>query len=146
MFFVAEPAVRALVYLLVFIPACALGASLESLNQYILQKNWDKADAVAMQLSNEPAIDRTALLFSIGMMAIERRRYEEAISSFREILVHRPELTRVRLELARALLFNGEEQTARLHFERVLGADIPAPVAANVRRSCNNTPTEKLEC
>jgi len=58
----------------------------------------------------------------------------EAVAAFHAILVERPGLTRVRLELARAFYLKGEDGLARGHFERVLAGDPPAAIAANVRR------------
>ena len=57
-----------------------------------------------------------------------------AITAFRTMLIDRPELVRVRLELARAFFYKGEDGLSREHFERVLAGNPPAPVVANVRR------------
>ena len=59
---------------------------------------------------------------------------DEAIAAFRTMLIDRPELVRVRLELARAFFFKGEDDLSRRHFEQVLAGNPPAPVVANVRR------------
>ena len=64
----------------------------------------------ATQASQRPGIaeqDRKALL-------------DEAIAALRKILIGRPGLVRVRLELARAFFFKREDGLARGHFERVL--------------------------
>ena len=58
---------------------------------------------------------------------------DEAVASFRALLIARPELVRVRLELARAFFLQREDSLAREHFERVLGGDLPPPVVANVQ-------------
>ena len=50
------------------------------------------------------------------------------------MLIDRPGLVRVRLELARAFFLKGEDSLARGHFERVLAGRPPAPVVANVQR------------
>ena len=88
--------------------------------------------------------------FFIGMAAIgaaqtrgvpEERRdavLDEAIAALRAMLVRRPELVRVRLELARAFFLKGEDKLARRHFEHVLAAGKPpAAVALNVSRFLN---------
>ena len=84
-------------------------------------------------------------LFLFGLAAVgasqqpgvgEARRealLDEAIASFRTMLVDRPELVRVRLELARAFFLKGEDGLSKRHFERVLAGEPPAAVAANVR-------------
>ena len=64
-------------------------------------------------------------------------RLAEAIAAFHGILIERPGLVRVRLELARAFFLAREDSLARRHFETVLAGDIPKPVAANVRRFLN---------
>ena len=98
--------------------------------------------------------DRTAILFRIGMQSLaaaaeqvddEARQelYDRAIAAFRLILVNRPELVRVRLELARAFFLKGQDGLARRHFELVLAGGVPPPVAANIRRFMNAMQTRK---
>ena len=98
--------------------------------------------------------NRTDALFRIGMTALaasqradsdEARRelYDKAIAAFRLILVNRPELIRVRLELARAFFLKGQDGLARRHFELVLAGGVPPPVAANIRRFLNAMQTRK---
>ena len=82
-------------------------------------------------------------LFQEGMEAVEEAVVEqdedrrdalldEAIATFREMLVADPGLVRVRLELARAFFLKGEDSLARRHFEAVLAGGVPEPVAVNV--------------
>ena len=59
---------------------------------------------------------------------------DEAIAAFRTMLIDRPELVRVRLELARVFFLKGKDSLARRHFEQVLAGDLPPPVIANVQR------------
>ena len=85
-------------------------------------------------------------LFRAGMEAAEASQrpgvpggerdklLDEAIAAFRAMLVRRPELVRVRLELARAFFLKGEDKLARRHFEHVLAGKPPAAVALNVSR------------
>lgn len=83
--------------------------------------------------------------FRVGMEAIAAasqaagedardEHLDRAIASFRSILVDRPELVRVRLELGRAFFLKGEDTLARRHFEQVLAGKPPAAVALNVNR------------
>ena len=87
--------------------------------------------------------DRVDILFLTGMAAIgaaEAREDEAerevlldgAIAALRDVLIDRPELTRVRLELARAFFLKGEDDLARKHFERVLAGRPHPVVAANI--------------
>ena len=89
--------------------------------------------------------DQTDILFLTGISAIGAGRqsqtkdgkaafFDEAIAAFRAILAARPELVRVRLELARAFFLKGDDTLAKEHFERVLAGDIPPVMAANIRR------------
>ena len=83
-------------------------------------------------------------LFRDGMAAVEEAVVEtdegrrnalldEAIAAFHAMLVERPELVRVRLELARTFFLKGEDGLAAGHFETVLAGDVPDEVKANVR-------------
>ena len=87
----------------------------------------------ATQASQRPDLpeERRALLLNIG------------IASFRLILIDRPELVRVRLELARAFFLKGEDGLSRRHFEQVLAGDVPEPVAANVQAFLNQIRARK---
>ena len=90
------------------------------------------------------AQDENAVRFRLGMAALEQSMRAEpdkreelldkAIAAFRAILVERPELVRVRLELARAFFLKGEDTLAKRHFEHVLAGKPPAGVALNVNR------------
>ena len=59
---------------------------------------------------------------------------DDAIKIFHGLLVLRPDLVRVRLELARAFFLRERDGLARRHFEIALAADPPAPVVANINR------------
>ena len=72
-----------------------------------------------------------------------RELYDKAIAAFRLILVNRPELIRVRLELARTFFLKGQDGLARRHFELVLAGGVPPVVAANIRRFMNAMQTRK---
>ena len=96
--------------------------------------------ALPAQAQDQDALES---LFQEGMTAVqeasvtpdEDRRdalLDEAIAAFRTMLVANPGLVRVRLELARAFYFKGEDSLARQHFEAVLAGGVPEPVAANI--------------
>ena len=106
---------------------------------------FDAALSVLRLLIEGRRVDADAL-FQFGLAAIgaaqqpnlpEARRdvlLDEAISALRAMLVRRPGLVRVRLELARAFFLKGEDELAREHFERVLAGKPPAGVGLNVNR------------
>ena len=87
----------------------------------------------------------TDILFLFGLATIEKSEQPDiteadreslladTITALRTILIDRPELVRVRLELARAFFFNGDDGLARDHFERVLAGNPPPPVVANIQ-------------
>ena len=68
---------------------------------------------------------------------------DKAIAAFRAMLVAKPELVRVRLELARAFFLKDEDRLARRHFELVLAGKPPAGVALNVNRFLNQMRARK---
>ena len=117
--------------------ACALAAVLACLML---------TAATAQDEAPLPIIDeRAAALFQFGMEALaeaeqadsdqaRRQLYDKAIAAFRRILVARPDLVRVRLELARVFFLKGRDQLARRHFEAVLAGGVPASVAANIHQ------------
>ena len=90
--------------------------------------------------------DRTDVLFLTGLAALRASQLsgtadedktallDEAVAALRAILVERPGLVRVRLELAQAFFLMAEDDLAREHFERVLAGAPPPAMAANIRR------------
>ena len=101
--------------------------------------------AGAPALSDAELRGRVSALFRRGMAAVaasqraasedEREaRLDEAIAAFHAILVRQPGLVRVRLELARAFFFKGEDRLSRRLFESVLAGNPPRPVVANIRQ------------
>ena len=104
---------------------------------------YDEALAILRPMAEAHPKD-TGTLFLLGLSAIERARrlsgtphqevlLDEAVTALRTILVDRPELVRVRLELARAFFYKREDDLARDHFERVLAGKPPGPVIANIQ-------------
>ena len=104
--------------------------------------------ATAQEAPPRELDQRVGLLFQIGMKALtdaeqadgnkaRRELYDKAIAAFRLILVNRPELIRVRLELARTFFLKGQDGLARRHFELVLAGGMPPPVAANIHTFLN---------
>ena len=89
---------------------------------------------------------RADALFILGLAAIgaalqpgktdEERDIllNEAIAAFGAILIERPDLARVRLELARALFLKGEDRLAEEQFRLILAGDLPPAVVVNVNR------------
>ena len=126
-------------------PEVSGAAGIAEARALIRQGRFAGALGVLRPLAGNRGVD-TNVLFLIGLAAIgESQRpsvaeadrdalLDEAIASLRTMLVDRPDLVRVRLELARAFFLKGEDSLSRRHFERVLAGNPPAAVAANVRR------------
>ena len=139
----------------VLLPASALSASEHShlssdprvndARALIESSRFSEALAILRPLAPDHA-DRTDVLFLVGLAAIgasqqagagegERTALlDEAIAALRAILIDRPGLARVRLELALAFFLKSEDDLSREHFERVLAGGPPPAMAANIRR------------
>ena len=78
--------------------------------------------------------DHPQVLFLKGQLALIKADYGEAVKLFRRILSRNPDLTRVRLELARALFLARDFDAARYHFEIALGQALEEPVRENIYR------------
>ena len=120
-------------------------AQIETAAALLRSGQWDPAFAILGPLAVRDARAGN-LLFETGMVALElahrpgigvdeRNAFlDVSIAAFQAILAANPELTRIRLELARAFFLKGLDGLARRHFERVLAGDVPSPVVANVNR------------
>ena len=110
----------------------------------IKKGKYDEAlDALRPLAKTHPK--RNDILFLLGLAAIERSErpditkadrealLADAITALRTILIDRPDLVRVRLELARAFFLNRDDGLAREHFERVLAGKPPPAVVTNVQ-------------
>ena len=96
--------------------------------------NFDEALAILRPLARGSRVE-SRVIFHIGLAAVgaaqqpdvaqERREdlLDEAIAAFRAMLIRRPDLVRVRLELARAFFLKGEDRLATRHFEQVLAGN-----------------------
>ena len=72
------------------------------------------------------------VLFLRAQLAFAEGDYRDAIAIFRGMLTRNPSLTRVRLELARALFAAGDFDAARYCFEIALGQTLDEGVKENV--------------
>ena len=83
----------------------------------------------ALPSDEEESIER---LFLLGRVEMQLGMPESAAERFEAILSLRPELTRVRLELAQAYYLSGRDDRARHHFNASLADDLPSSVEAAV--------------
>lgn len=107
---------------------------------------FTEALSILRPLASSDHPDQVDVLFLVGLAALgaaqspetpesQRKGYlDAAIAAFHKILVDRPELVRVRLELARAFYVKGDDGLSRKHFERVLAGNPHPVVAGKIRR------------
>ena len=126
-------------------PSPAAATDVSGAQALVKAGKFEEALTVLRPLARGRAVEAN-VLFLIGMAATgasqqpdladaEREALlDEAIAALHTMLIDRPDLVRVRLELARAFFLKGEDSLARGHFERVLAGKPPAPVVANVQR------------
>ena len=125
-------------------PGAVEAPGLDDARTLVEAGHFAAALALLRPMLDEAVVEADAL-FLYGFAALEAsqlpdigddlrpRLLNEAIGAFHTMLVDRPDLVRVRLELARAFFFKGENELARRHFEQVLAGDVPPPVVAKVR-------------
>ena len=135
-------------------PAPPPSAGLAEARNLLRAGEPERALAILRPLARGRTVS-AAVVFHIGRAAIaaaqkpgvdEDRRdalLDEAIAAFHTMLVARPGLLRVRLELARAFFLKGEDRLAKRHFELVLAGNPPAGVALNVNRFLAEIRTRK---
>ena len=77
----------------------------------------------------EESIER---LFLLGRIEMQLGMPNRAVERFEAILARRPELTRVRLELAQAYYLTGHDDKAKHHFSSSLADELPSSVESAV--------------
>jgi hypothetical protein len=106
---------------------------LAATEKLVLAREFDAARPMIAALENVPGheIERR---FLAGYVAVETGDTKEAIAQFRAILAKDPKQTRVRLELARALMLEGDQAAADHHL-RLASQDreLPPEIAATIR-------------
>lgn len=105
----------------------------EVAKRLILAGQTDPARRLLERVQSQ-APDPNDVRFLLGTIAVAEKRYADAVKIYRDILTEKPGLTRVRLELARALFLNEEDEAADHHFHLVLAAQPPGPVADNINK------------
>ena len=75
---------------------------------------------------------RVEAAFQLAGIRMLEGRYREAALLYLGILNHRPDLPRVRLELARAYFMDRDYENAQAQFELVKGGELPAEVLEKV--------------
>ena len=89
---------------------------------------WREARDILEPLEPESEDERVERLFLLGIAEVQLGNLPEAAERFEAILADRPDLTRVRLELARVYGLLGRDEKARFHFEASLADRLPSSV------------------
>lgn len=105
------------------------------IERLIAAKEYALAETLAKALEQDKD-HKFEAQFLQGIAAVESGRLKEAIGRFRAALSAQPEATRVRLELARALMLKGQDAASSYHFRLASRAnDLPPEVRATVNSS-----------
>lgn len=107
-------------------------AMIEKAKQLVVQQRYEDALALLDLIEPKTTSATIEIEFLRAQNAELRRDLEAAVPHYRNILADHPELTRVRLELARVLFRLEDDGAARHHFELVLGANPPPAVREKV--------------
>ncbi len=91
---------------------------------------WEGAREILVSLDLEPRDDPEGIerLFLLGMVESRLGMPRSAARRFETILARRPDLTRVRLELARVYAALGRDEKASFHFRASLADHLPTSV------------------
>ena len=101
----------------------------------VQERRFDEARPLVAALGQAPGF-ALQHRFLTGFIAVETGNPEEAIRQFRAILADDPAQTRVRLELARALLMTGKEAAADHHFRLAENdAALPEDIVRTIRNA-----------
>lgn len=116
---------------------------LQKAEQLVFARDFATATPLVEALGQAPGYDLQHH-FLLGYIAIESGETETAIKHFRAALKNHPGQTRVRLELARALLLKGERNSADYHYRLAESAsDLPDEIAATIRATRGVLRTER---
>ena len=116
-------------------PRPLTGQEIIVLGQVLLaQVRLDEAETLykALLHSGHETEFRLEAAFQLGQIHLARGQFRQAALYFNDILNLRPDLPRVRLELARAYFLDRSYQEAAFQFELVKGGDLPPEVQAKV--------------
>ena len=95
-------------------------------------ERWREARDILEGWTPDEEEERTERLFLLGISEARLGFLREAAERFEAILAIRPDLTRVRLELARVYGMLGRDEKARFHFEASLADKLPSSVEGAV--------------
>jgi len=111
------------------------GQLLANASELVAEKRFAEAQPMLAALGNVPALAMETH-FLRGYVAVETGQIDTAIEQFRASLAIDPKQTRVRLELARAMMMRGKDGAAAYHFrlaaqDKALTSEIRATILAS---------------
>jgi outer membrane protein len=108
---------------------------LDRAQRLVFERRFGEAAPMLAALENAPEFTMERQ-FLTGYVAVESGDLKTAVSEFRAVLAKHPDQTRVRLELARALMLQGKNGAADHHFRLAQGDDnLPLEVLTSIRIS-----------
>ncbi|MBO9581764.1 MAG: DUF560 domain-containing protein [Sphingobium sp.] len=101
--------------------------------QLLASGRIDEARMQLLALEAERPAD-LQVQFLLGLIAVQEKRYDDAIKRFHRILVTEPDNVRVRLELGRAYFLAGNYGDAERQFRFARAGNLPPMALANIDR------------
>ncbi len=116
-------------------PAAAPADDLLKAEVLMDRGNGAEAKAILAELEKSPSGVRARdnqVQFLLGLIAVQEKNYDEAITRYRRVLVADPKAVRVRLEMGRAYFLMDRYTDAERQFLYARAGDLPKAVLANV--------------
>lgn len=108
---------------------------LQRASALVQQRRFEEARPLVAALAQAPGLAMETHFLS-GYIAVETGDLDSAIAQFRAALDGHPEQTRIRLELARAMMLKGKDGAADYNFRLAEQADdLPPEILATIRAS-----------
>lgn len=108
---------------------------LTKVSALVVDRRFDEARPMVAALAKAPGLAMETH-FLTGYIAIETGDTEGAVKEFRAALIGNPRQTRIRLELARALMIQGKREAADYNFRLAeQDAKLPPEIQATIRAS-----------
>ena len=99
------------------------------INQALQTQQFDVVKKLLTIYQRFPEKDTALYLFAKGAVAQAEHDYPSAILNYRQLLANQPNLNPVRIELAKALFFDKQDNNAREQFQKAQSVrDIPQPI------------------
>lgn len=122
-------------------PSCDLNACtvtltaeqlLQAADRMVTERRFAEARPLVEALAHAPGYDMERQ-FLLGYIAVETGDPATAVKRFRAVLADRPDITRARLELARALMMLGKDTAADYHYRLAEeDADLPPEISRTI--------------